>query len=167
MYTRDYQAEANDVLVAKLNRLGELLRGRGCRLYMIGVGDVSRLDPGCVTHLGFVSHEEAWAFFGHAHVGIVVSAGAFMHNNESSKIYHYLRAGLPVVSEAGFPNDDVVRQAGLGFVVDNGDLLGMADHIEKAAAATWDRAAAVRYIVEHHTWDRRVDVYDDLLRNSL
>lgn len=164
VYTRDYQAEANDVLVAKLNRLGELLRARGCRLYMIGVGDVSRLDPGCVTYLGFVSHDDAWNFFGHAHVGIVVSAGSFMHNNESSKIYHYLRAGLPVVSESGFPNDDVVRHAGLGFVVDNGDMLGMAQRIEEAARATWDRATAVRYMMEHHTWDTRVDVYDRLLQ---
>ena len=164
VYTRDYQAEANDVLVAKLNRLGELLRDRGCRLYMIGVGDVSRLDPGCVTYLGFVSHDDAWNFFGHAHVGIVVSAGSFMHNNESTKIYHYLRAGLPVVSESGFPNDDVVRRAGLGFVVDSGDLLGMAQRVEEAAHATWDRATAVRYIKENHTWDTRVDVYDRLLR---
>jgi len=164
VYTRDYQGEANDVLVEKLNRLGELLRDRGCRLYMIGVGDVSRLDPECVTHLGFVSHDDAWSFFGHAHVGIVVSAGSFMHNNESTKIYHYLRAGLPVVSESGFPNDDVVRQAGLGFVVDSGDLAGMAQRVEDASRATWDRATAVRYMMEHHTWDRRVDVYERLFR---
>jgi glycosyltransferase involved in cell wall biosynthesis len=168
VYTRDYQEAANDVLVAKLNRLGELLRGRGCWLYMIGVGDVSRLDPECVTCLGVVSHDDAWSFFGHAHVGIVVSAGTFMHNNESTKIYHYLRAGLPVVSESGFPNDDVVRDSCLGFVVDSGDLPGMAQRIEEAARATWDRATAVRYMMEHHTWDTRVDVYDRLLRqNSL
>ncbi len=160
VYTRDHQAEANDVLVAKLNQLGELLRGRGCRLYMIGVGDVSQLDSECVTYLGSVSHEEAWNFFGHARVGVVVSAGSFMHNNESTKIYHYLRAGLPVVSESGFPNDDVVRRSGLGFVVESGDLDGMAQRVEEAADATWDTAPAVRYIMEHHTWDTRVDVYD-------
>ena len=164
VYTRDYQAEANDVLVAKLNRLGELLRNRGCRFYMIGVGDVSRLDPEYVTYLGFVSHDDAWNYLGHAQVGIVVSAGSFMHNNESTKIYHYLRAGLPVVSESGFPNDDVVRRAGLGFVVDNGDMPGMAERVEEAARATWDRDTAVRYVMEHHTWDKRVDVYDRLLQ---
>ncbi|MEO8576946.1 MAG: glycosyltransferase, partial [Gemmatimonadales bacterium] len=164
VYTRDHQAEANDVLVAKLNEIGELLCGRGCRLYMIGFGDVSQVDPGCVTYLGAVSHDEAWNFFGHADVGIVVSAGSFMHNNESTKIYHYLRAGLPVVSESGFPNDDVVRNSGLGFVVNNGDMVGMAQRIEEAARASWDRAPAVRYIVDHHTWDTRVDVYDRVLQ---
>ena len=164
VYTRDYQGEANDVLIGKLNRLGELLRDHGCRLYMIGVGDVSRLDTECVTYLGFVSHDDAWNFFGHAHVGIVVSAGSFMHNNESTKIYHYLRAGLPVVSESGFPNDDVVRQSGLGFVVDSGDLVGMAQRVEDTARTTWDRATAVDYIIEHHTWDTRVEVYERLFR---
>ena len=164
VYTRDYQEEANEVLVAKLNRLGALLRSSGCRLYMIGVGDVSRLDPECVTYLGSVPHDDAWSVFGHANVGVVVSAGSFMHNNESTKIYHYLRAGLPVVSESGFPNDDVVRQSGLGFVVDSGDLPGMAQRVEDAAAATWDRAAAARYITENHTWDTRVEVYERIFR---
>jgi len=164
VYTRDHQGEANEVLVAKLNVLGERLRNRGCRLYMIGVGDVSRLDPECVTYLGFVSHDEAWNFFGHAHVGVVVSAGQFMHNNESTKIYHYLRAGLPVVSESGFPNDDVVRRSGLGYVVDSGDLAAMAQRVEDASRATWDRASTIRYMMEHHTWDKRVEVYEDLFR---
>jgi len=164
VYTRDYQEEANEVLVAKLNELGGLLRSRGCRMYMIGAGDVSRLDPECVTYLGSVLHDDVWSYFGHAHVGVVVSAGPFMHNNESTKIYHYLRAGLPVVSESGFPNDDVVRQSGLGFVVDNGDMAGMAQCIEDASRAKWDRAATARYIIENHTWDTRVEVYERLFR---
>jgi glycosyltransferase involved in cell wall biosynthesis len=167
VYTREYQAEANDVLVAKLNQLGKLLRDRGCRLYMIGAGDVSRLDSGCVTYLGSVLHEEAWNFLGHADVGVVVSAGTFMHNNESTKVYHYLRAGLPVVSESGFPNDYVVRQSGLGFVTDSGDMRAMAQRIEDALGATWDRAAAVDYIIENHTWDTRAGVYDRLLEETL
>jgi glycosyltransferase involved in cell wall biosynthesis len=164
VYTRDHQAEANEILVTKLNQLGEILSGRGCRVYMIGAGDVSRLDPRYVTYLGSVLHEEAWNFLGHADVGIVVSAGAFMHNNESTKIYHYLRAGLPVVSESGFPNDDVVRHSGLGFVTESGDMQLMAQRIEEAAGAEWDRRGAVSYIIENHTWDTRAGVYDSLLK---
>ncbi len=44
-----------------------------------------------------------------------------MHNNESTKIYHYLRARLPVVSESGFPTDHVVRESRCGVVVKSGD----------------------------------------------
>ena len=164
VYTRDYQGEANEVLVAKLNRLGELLRDRGCRLYMIGFGDVGRIDPEYVTYLGSVPQEDSWSYLGHAHVGVVVSAGSFMHNNESTKIYHYLRAGLPVVSESGFPNDDIVRQSGLGFVVESGDMPSMAQRVEDASRATWDRASAVRYIIDNHTWDTRVGVYERRFR---
>jgi hypothetical protein len=123
---------------------------------------VSALDSDAVTYLGAIPYEATWNYFHHADVGVVVSAGSFMHNNESTKIYHYLRAGLPVVSEAGFPNDHVVTESGLGFVVENGDLPLMAARIEEAASSAWDRDAAIDYVLRHHTWERRADVYGDL-----
>ncbi|MDQ3244397.1 MAG: hypothetical protein M3Q09_11760, partial [Gemmatimonadota bacterium] len=116
------------------------------------------------TYCGTVTHDESWNFLHFADVGLVVAAGRFMHNNESTKIYHYLRAGLPVVSEAGFPNDNVVRDSGLGFVVDNGALELMAEQVIAAAAMTWDRERAVKYILSNHTWAHRASVYDGLLR---
>ena len=87
-----------------------------------GPGDASRLDARFVTNLGSCLYEESWNYLQHAAVGVVVSAGPFMHNNESTKIYHYLRVGLPVVSEEGFPNDYVVRESGLGSVVPSDDM---------------------------------------------
>ena len=100
----------------------------------------------------------------HADVGIVVSAGAFMHNDGRTKLYHYLRAGLPTVSESGFPNDSVVTESGLGYVVPSGEMETMAAWILDAACHPWERASAVRYILEHHTWKARMRTYDDLLR---
>ena len=90
-----------------------------------------------------------------------------MHNNESSKIYHYLRAGLPVVSESGFPNDHVVRESRCGTVVQNGDMRALSDAVLAVGRAKWDRAYAINYITENHTWDKRVAVYDQLLRREL
>jgi len=164
IYSRHSQPEANSVLIGRLNQLGELLAARGGRLYMLGSGDVRRLDRKYVTYLGTTSYQRSWDYFHFADVGIVVSAGIH-HNNESSKIYHYLRAGLPVVSEAGFPNDNVVVEARLGFVIDNGNLEKMAAKIEEAANQDWDRDSAVNYILNHHTWDKRVEVYDALLKS--
>lgn len=158
------QPEANRVLVNKLNRLGMLLADRGCRLYLLGSGDVRGLDRSCVTYLGAASYRDTWDYFQFADVGIVVSAGIH-HNNESSKIYHYLRAGLTVVSEAGFPNDNVIVEAGLGFVVDNGDLELMAEKAEEAVQRDWDRDHAVNYILNNHTWDKRVEVYDKVFKD--
>jgi hypothetical protein len=164
VYTRHSQPEANTILITKLNKLGRLLAARGGRLYMLGSGDVRRLDKDCVSYLGTAPYPKSWDYLYFADVGVVVSAGIH-HNNESSKIYHYLRAGLPVVSEAGFPNDNVVSEAGLGFVTENGNLELMADNIATAARRSWDRAYAVNYILGHHTWDKRVELYDALLKN--
>lgn len=153
------QTEAHRTLAEKLNELGRRLSGRGARLYVVGPGDANSLDARYVTHCGVVPYERSWEYLHFADVGVLVAAGEFMHNNESTKIYHYLRAGLPVVSEAGFPNDHVVREARLGFVVENGDPERMAERIAEAAGKTWDREHAVRYILDNHTWDRRAEVY--------
>lgn len=163
IYSRTVQPEANRVLVEKLNRLGRALSGEGIRLYLLGPGETRSLDPSAVTCLGASDYERAWNFIQHADVGIVVTGGGVMHNNESTKIYHYLRAGLPVVSEGGFPNDDVVRESGLGEVAPNGDMDEMARRILAAATRTWNRAAGIDYILARHTWDARAAVYDEVL----
>jgi glycosyltransferase involved in cell wall biosynthesis len=167
IYTRHFQPEANRTLVEKLNLLGRELSAGGARLCMLGVGDVRRLDRTHVTYLGWIPYHKTWDYFYHADIGIVVSAGSFMHNNESSKIYQYLRAGLPVVTESGFPNDYLVHDSRCGIVVPSGDMSALADAALAAARTTWDKTYAVDYILENHTWDKRVTVYDQLLRREL
>jgi hypothetical protein len=159
----DGQPEANRVLSDKLNALGTRLAPQG-RVFFVGTGDTRRLDSRVVTSLGGVPYLAAWQHMLHADVGIVVSAGAFMHNNESTKIYHYLRAGLPTVSESGFPNDNVVTESGLGFVVRSEDMDSMAERIVEAGRTAWDRNAGIGYILANHTWETRLRVYDDVLR---
>lgn len=156
------QPEATRVLSDKLNALGEQLAPRG-RVFVVGPGDRSQLDSRWVTHLGSVAYRESWDHLHFASVGVVVSAGTFMHNNESTKIYHYLRAGLPAVIESGFPNDHVVSESGLGHVVRNGDIRALADAVIDAATRAWDRTGAQRFILEHHTWDVRAQVYQEVL----
>ena len=158
------QPEAHRILTSKLNRLGAFLHDRNARLYVVGTGDRRSLDSRYVTYCGEVAYEESWDYLYFASVGIVVTAGGRMHNNESTKIYHYLRAGLPIVSEAGFPNDNVVIESGLGHVVDNGDLESMAHRIEESLRTPWNRDRAVDYILSRHTWEKRAEIYDRLLR---
>jgi glycosyltransferase involved in cell wall biosynthesis len=168
IYIRQAQPEANQVLVQKLNGLGQLLSRRGIRLYMIGTGDITKLDPTCVRYLGAIPYDETWDFFHYADVGVVLNPGTFLHNNESSKIYHYLRAGLPVVGEQGFPNDFLLSESRLGYISDNGNLNAMADRIEQAVSKQdWDRDYAEKYILENHTWKQRAAIYDSLIRKDL
>lgn len=167
LYYHDAQPEANRTLCAKLNELGRRLAGSGVRLCFLGIGDTGSLDPDQVTDLGNRPYPDSWNYLQHASVGVVVSAGPFMHNNESTKIYHYLRAGLPVVSEEGFPNDYVVRESGLGFVVSSEAMDQMAERIVEACHREWDRNAAVRYILDRHTWDSRAQVYQSVMAENL
>jgi hypothetical protein len=160
---RGSQPEAHQSIAGRLNSLGRALASRGGRLYVVGPGDKRSLDPEVVTWFGAVPYDASWDYLHFAKVGVVVSAGRFMHNNESTKIYSYLRAGLPIVSESGFPNDHIVRESGLGWVVPWGDSEHLADRVMKAVEHPWNRGAAVRYVLANHTWDRRALVYDALL----
>ena len=166
IYTLDRQPEANHVLVSKLNDLGRILKADGIQLYMMGPGDISQLNLEVVHYLGAVPFQQTWDYFRSSDVGIVVSAGKFQHNNESSKIYHYLRAGLPVVSESGFPNDFLIYESKLGFLVESGNMALMAERIAEAARTNWDRDFAIQYILKHHTWESRVLIYDQLIRKE-
>ena len=166
VYNLDRQPEANEVLIRKLNDLGRILKSQGIQLYMMGPGDTTRLNQEFVHYLGAVPFEKSWDYFRAVDVGIVVSAGKFQHNNESSKIYHYLRVGLPVVSESGFPNDFLIRDSKLGFLVESGNMEFMAERIVEAARTNWDRDFAIQYILKQHTWDSRVEVYDQLIQKE-
>ncbi|MEO8576523.1 MAG: hypothetical protein ABI556_07485 [Gemmatimonadales bacterium] len=159
------QPEAHREIALRLNRLGALLIDRGARLFVLGPGDHRSLDARHVSYCGAIPYERSWDYLHFATVGIVVAAGPFMHNNESTKIYSYLRAGLPVVSEAGFPNDDVVLDSGLGCVVENGNLSQLADTAIEAANADWDRERGVQFILGAHTWHHRAAIYDRLLQD--
>ena len=165
-YNDKHQPEANKVIVERLNILGKLLSSSGISLYLLGPGDASKINNNHITYLGKVPYEKTWDYLYHADIGIVVAAGRFMHNNESSKIYHYLRVGLPVVCESGFPNDYVVTESNLGVVVDNGNLELMAEKIKEAAQKEWDRDSAINYILNNHTWEKRVEIYDEIIKQN-
>lgn len=160
------QPEAHRTITAKLNALGRRLKARGVSLFVVGPGQASSLDPEAVDYLGAVTYDESWQYMYHADVGLVVSAGDFMHNNESTKIYYYLRCGLPMVSESGFPNDPIVDASGLGFRVEPGRIDALAERVVEAVETPWDREGAVDYIVRNHTWRNRAAVYHELLKEA-
>lgn len=164
IYTRDKQPEVNLFWQARLNGLGRALTRRGVRLVAMGVGEVDLLDPSAVTHVGLVDFREVWNWQWHAAVGIVLAQGA-VQDNESTKIYYYLRTGLPVACEAPVPNAGLVAETGHGIVVGyNPDTL---DDLADAAAALAHRPPApgdvMRHMVTHHSWDVRASVYADVL----
>jgi glycosyltransferase involved in cell wall biosynthesis len=162
---RKAQRHINLLWQRRLNAVGWQLKRSGIRLCLIGPGLTDELDPEAVTCLGVVDNDRIWDYQHFADVGIVLAQGEVQHN-ESSKIYYYLRSGLPVVSEQPVPNNHVIREAGLGLISDYGDDRMMADMIEEAVHREWPREAAIAYVLERHTWERRAQVYAELLHGA-
>jgi hypothetical protein len=160
------QREMNRLWQARLNELGRALRRKGIRLCFAGTGSVDRIDARAVTLLGTVHNDDVWDYQRFADVGIVLAQGALQHN-ESSKLYYYLRTGLPVISEAPVPNNFLLEETGMGFVADHADHGMFADMAEQALHHPWPRNDAVHYMIAHHTWDRRVTAYDEILRREI
>jgi glycosyltransferase involved in cell wall biosynthesis len=165
LYARAQRA-VNLLWQERLNALGRRLRARGLRLHFIGGGSTDRLDPAAVTVVGPVPLAAMWDYQYFADVGVVLAQGPVQHN-ESSKVYYYLRTGLPVVSEAPVPNNRVIEEAGCGLVAPYGDDDALAETIEMAARRPWDRDRAIRYVLANHTWDHRVAIYRRLFATEL
>lgn len=149
----------------KLNNLGHLLKKRGIRLCFIGSGSTDRLDLTKVTYLSPVENNQIWDYQYFADCGIVFAEGR-LQNFEMSKIYYYLRTGLPVVSESPVPNNDLIKKTRLGFIAPYNNDAKMAELIEKAIYKKWNKKKAIDYILKHHTWDKRVEIYDKVIRKE-
>ena len=160
------QPEINMLWQDRLNRLGTLLRQKGIRLCFIGTGLVDRLDRTAVTVMSEVDNREVWDYKRFASVGLVLAQGQTQHN-ESSKLYYYLRAGLPVVSEAPVPNNFLIHATGMGHVAEYDDDRTLVDMVESAVHREWPRREGIEYVVTHHSWDKRVATYDEVIRARL
>ena len=93
-------------------------------------------DPGLAravkNQLGPVAAEERGALF----EGWVL--GLLRAYNESSKLYYYLRSGLPAISEESVPNNGLISSTGLGFVVPFRQPEVMARSVAIAVERRWD-----------------------------
>ncbi|GJL83891.1 MAG: hypothetical protein DHS20C01_35250 [marine bacterium B5-7] len=161
IYT-DTQRDINRLWQNRLNELGAQLRPYEIRLCLVGPGDTSQLDPELVTYMGAIDQDRIWDYFYYADVGLSLAQGLEQHN-ESSKIYYYLRAGLPVVSEAPVPNNWLLEESGLGFVAPYGEPGILAERIHEASIRKWDFERGTRYILDNHTWNHRADIYQNII----
>ena len=65
------------------------------------------------------------------------------------------------------PNLPLSKEANLGFTADYEDNQMMAKMIEAAIYKKWQKKEAIRYILKNHTWDKRVQIYDALIKKEL
>ncbi|HYA34308.1 MAG TPA: glycosyltransferase [Candidatus Binataceae bacterium] len=161
LYKKIDQEEVNLIWQDRLNRIGFALERRGIRLVAMGSGATEMLDPRAVIHLGEIDADDVWDFQRYACAGIVL-AQAPIQDNESSKIYYYLRTGLPVVCERGVPNTGLIEETGCGAVVDYDDVEALADAVSRVKDAPRDERVA-EMMAREHSWDKRAALYDPIL----
>jgi hypothetical protein len=165
LYSREQQPEVNAFWQERLNQLGHLLGRHGLCLVAMGSGETDRLDPNAVTHVGRIDAIEYWNWQHHANVGLVLAQGD-RQDNESSKIYYYLRTGLPVVCERGVPNAWLVEQTAHGAVVDFLDSRAMVEAALMLTKAPPRPNGLVSHMVEKHSWDARAALYDPIFQRA-
>lgn len=155
-----------------LNRLARRLRSESAdiELHFVGknsllhyAGDSEPLDESVVHVHGPVDQAEAWQYMLHAHVGVALAPSADVFESELSKIYYYLRSGLPVVTESVVPNRGVIAETGHGAVAAYDDLDDLAAKTIEALGSGARDPRVMQYMVDRHGWMQRARTYVDAL----
>jgi glycosyltransferase involved in cell wall biosynthesis len=154
--------------------LNEAARGLWdrCTVHIVGTsktkiyggGESDRLCPEIVQH-GEIHEEKIWDYIRYASVGLALAAGPDAFDNDLSKIYSYLRGGLPVLSEERVVNNSLILESGLGTTFSFGDpeaLILKAKELLKHPPIH-NREATMAWMAKEHSWDKRVVILKDLL----
>lgn len=117
-----------------------------------------------IVNHGQKPEHEIWDYIYNADAGLAFATGPQPFDNDMSKIYSYLRGGLPTLSEEPILNNELVLGLEYGSVFGYGDLAALISRcrdllinppIEK-------RDHVMGRMAADHSWDRRVDQYIEL-----
>lgn len=127
-------------------------------------GESEPLDPSVITIHEPVEESATWSYVLNADVGIGLAPSEHSFESELSKIYYYLRGGLPVVTESSVPNQGVIREVGHGEIAAYGDVDDLAHKTLLALKYTPRNATVMQHMIDHHSWRARAEVYDRALK---
>lgn len=147
-----------------LNRLAEALKDQ-VALHLVGLnksglyGDPTPLSPLIVDH-GPQAGARLWDLVGWASFGVALAVGPEGFDNDSSKVYTYLRAGLPVLCEHPIRQWPLIADLGLGRDFPYGDLdRALVQARALLADPRPDREAVGGRMAAEQGWGRRVETY--------
>jgi glycosyltransferase involved in cell wall biosynthesis len=139
------------------------------KVHWYGMADEGALHPSIIQH-GEICEEDTWDYLFHADIGLALATGSHVFDNDLSKIYNYLRGGLPVLSESPVLNNDLIRQTGLGRIFQFGnveDLIAASVSLLENPPTLETRNAAMNFMSTDHAWERRIDIYEKLFNELI
>jgi glycosyltransferase involved in cell wall biosynthesis len=163
-------------MVTMLNKAAHRLAGKA-RVHFVGLNKAaiyggdrnSAIDTRVVNH-GAIPEEGTWSYIRYAQAGLALATGPHPFDNDISKIFSYLRGGLPVISEEPILQNALVKRFGFGKTFAYNDLddlvskwLALLENPPEQA----EKEAVMRFMARKHSWSRRVDKYIELFRQLL
>ncbi len=148
-----------------LNYLAERLR-KDCEVHVIGVNKTALygaqrelpLHEAIVSH-GELPESEVWPYIEHASVGLALATGPHEFDNDLSKMFFYLRGGLPVLSEDTVYTNYLLEETSHGEIApfDNLDALrqGLQSLLRNPPLSS--KQAVMEYMARRHSWEERVE----------
>ncbi len=160
-------------MAGMLNAAAGQLKGRA-RVHLLGAnktglyGEELPLRPEIILHPPR-PEEEIWDFIRFARLGLALATADLAFDNDVSKVYNYLRGGLPVLCEEPILQGELVRETGLGAVFPFGDEDRMTREALRLLDAPWGdrRRKTMDLMAREHSWDNRVRTYAALFRELL
>lgn len=161
--------------VRMLNALGKALRKCGIELHHLGRNQLDlygetgeRLDPAYVMSHHPVLEPQSWSYLFHADVGLMFARGRHIFDNEISKVYYYLRAGVPTVSEELISTNSLIYETGWGEVVEYGDISAMAEAVKAWVEAPRSKRSEVgEMVAKRHSWENRAEILNQVFQIGL
>ncbi|MFC1834362.1 hypothetical protein ACFL2Q_06475 [Thermodesulfobacteriota bacterium] len=162
-------------MVRILNEAADGLRDRA-RIHLVGVNK-ARLyggDEDCLLNDLIVDHGEmpeyaSWDYIRHARIGIALATGPHPFDNDVTKIFNYLRGGLPCLSEEPILNNELIHRTGHGVTFTH----DCVDDLVRKALRLLDnpftdhRRSVMDFMVQEHSWETRVQTYVKLFHDLL
>lgn len=152
-------------MVRTLNVLAEMLQDC-CDIHVIGsnktglYGSRGYLSLSSLVHdHGEMPESYTWPYVEHASIGLALATGPHVFDNDLSKMFTYLRGGLPVLSEDTVLTNYLITETGYGRVVPYDDIHAMASAARHMFAKPigLSRRAVMKFMIENHSWDTRVE----------
>lgn len=164
-------------VIIMLNKIGRRLRDAGWNLVVLGSNKTKfycsklyQLDPQVCQILESVPEESTWNYLFHAKVGLALAPGPLLFENESSKLYYYLRAALPVACEERISNSHLITNTGWGSLFAYGEdyeAFRIILNLGSNSSFKNRKPYMIETLLKEHSWDTRAITLKKIIEENL